>query len=221
LRLLVVKALTVVVIIGAMVLAQSVRDSVHIFNGRLEHPRAKVVLRYPSGWSGLYSDTMSLSATRGGVHVWLQRLAWGDMEVIRGWLPGRCDATPVDTSNPLPFVACYLGMEFDEQTRVVRTRLAGRRAVMIAGPRLGATWNALGFPEKPGWGAVVVATGPDLLFMNLDASSLEALEAAWEDWLGMIRRVQVTDRNPAEPILNGLPDRYFSGRSEPAGITPP
>jgi len=197
--LIVLKALAVALVVGALLLVRTVSDSRHSSEGRAEHPRVHMVLRYPQGWSRRATGVVSLSVGRRTAVVWLERLSWSDMEAIRTRLAGAgpCGQTPFDTANPLPWLTCYLRIESDPRTRVVATRLGGRRAMMAAGRR---SWDDDDW-NRAGWGAVVVATGADLLFMHMYAPSLQELDAVWEDWLWMIPRVQVTDREPVRPIL--------------------
>jgi hypothetical protein len=206
LKLLAIKTLFVVIVVGAPLIARLVYNSPLVLGGRLESPHANVVLRHPTTWDEAGTTTMSLHIARAGAHVWLQRLAWSDQEVLSRWFPGLGPAVPLDLSNPLPHLASYLRLELDSNTRVVQTRMAGRRANMIVSRYSWDYSRSISQRMNTGWGATVVATGPDLLFMQLYAPSRETLDMVWDDWLRMVRRVRLTNRDPVEPTLGAFPD---------------
>ena len=203
LALMALKVLTVAVLASAILVAHTARESFHKLKGRAENPGASIVLRYPEGWSELPPGVLSLGVARRTVFVWLQRMSWTDLEAVRTSLCDRCAEIPFDGTDPVSWIACFLRIERDSQTRVVKTRLGGRRAIMIVGPR---SWDDDDW-VSPGWGAVVVAAGSDLLFMHIYAPDLQTLDAVWEDWLTIGRGVRVTDREPVRPIFKDLVDR--------------
>jgi hypothetical protein len=77
-----------------------------------------------------------------------------------------------------------------DATRLSTVELAGRPATMLVAPR------------HDGWGAVVVAGGPDLLFMHLYVPTAEELDAAWDTWLLMVDRLRLTRGGAQEPLID-------------------
>jgi hypothetical protein len=81
-------------------------------------------------------------------------------------------------------------------------------------------WDEDAAVVKPTWGAVVVASGPDLLYMQLFALSAEELDTVWDDWLRMVRRLRVTDQAPIEPVLDDLAETPRASAGTGVGVSP-
>ncbi len=148
-----------------------------------------VSMRCPRGWRGHEGLPHGVAAFfRGGPRsvVTLWRLSWTDLVEASlsfdWWVPEPCRTT--DLEGCLADVSRWVG--FAEQGRwtlVEDTALGGRPALMLVAP-----CHSI---EQP-WGAVAVAPGEDLLFLELRTSSQAQLKAVWREWKAMIRSVRVT-----------------------------